>query len=283
MALLEATVSLGAGDIRYGVAGEGPPVVFLHPLLASALHWRKVVPPVAAAGLRCYTPTLPLGAHDIPMRPEADLSPLAMAELAAEFIQAMHVGPVTLVGNDSGGALTQIIAARHPELIERAVLTSCDAFEDFFPPTFRYLSWGVRVPGFAVAVGQSLRVRALRHTPLTFGWLAKHKIDHAVIDAYARPFLADAAIRRDVVKFIRGVDRRITCDAAEQLRTFDKPVLLAWAREDKVFSPSLARRLAALLPDARIAWIDDSYAFTPEDQPEVLARLIVDFCTGADA
>jgi pimeloyl-ACP methyl ester carboxylesterase len=261
------------------MAGQGAPVVFLHPLLASGLHWRKVVPPVAAAEFRCYTPTLPLGAHDLPMRPDADLAPVAMADLAAEFIRAMDVGPVTLVGNDSGGALTQIVATRHPDLVARAVLTSCDAFEDFFPPLFRYLSWGARVPGFAVAVGQSLRVRALRHTPLTFGWLAKHKIDHAVIDAYARPFLADAAVRRDVVKFIRGVDRKITLDAAEQLRTFDKPVLLAWAREDKVFAPSLATRLAEVLPDARLAWIDDAYAFTPEDQPEVLARLIIDFCS----
>ena len=274
-----ATVSLSAGEVRFGVAAEGPPVVFLHPLLASGRHWRKVVPQVAAAGFRCFTPTLPLGAHDLPMRPDADLAPVAMADLAAEFLRAIDVGPVTLVGNDSGGALTQIVAARHPDLVARAVLTSCDAFEDFFPPAFRYLSWGARVPGFAVAVGQSLRVRALRHTPLTFGWLAKHKIDHAVIDAYARPFLADAAIRRDVVKFIRGVDRRITMAAAEQLRSFDKPVLLAWSREDKVFSPSLATRLAEQLPNARVAWIDDSYAFSPEDQPEVLARLIVDFCS----
>lgn len=273
------SVSVGAGEVECAVLGEGPPVVFLHPLLASALHWRKVVPPVAAAGFRCVTPTLPLGAHQTAMRPGADLSPPAVAEMVHEILTAMDLGPVTLVGNDSGGAIAQILTATRPAAVARLVLTGCDALEHFFPPVFRYLSWGARIPGFAPAVGQVLRVRALRHTPLTFGWLAKHRVPHQVIDSYARPFLRDAAVRRDVIGFVRGVDSRDTCDAAERLQAFGKPVLIAWAREDRVFSPKLAERLAAMIPGATLRWIDDSYAFTPEDQPEVLAGLIVEFLT----
>ena len=270
-----------AGRLEVRVAGEGPPVVFLHPLLASALHWRKVVPLVAAAGFRCVSPTLPLGAHATPMRAGADVSPPAVVEMTRELITSLDLGPVTVVGNDSGGALAQMLAARHPDVVARLVLTSCDAFEDFFPPVFRYLSWGVRVPGFPMAVGQALRLRALRHTPLTFGWLAKQGVPHDIIDAYARPFLRDAGVRRDVVAFVRGVHHRHTCAAAEQLRTFDKPALIAWAREDRVFAPQLAERLAALLPAATLRWIEDSYAFTPEDQPEQLAGLIVEFLEAA--
>lgn len=174
-------------------------------------------------------------------------------------------------------APTQILTAAHPELVDRLVLTNCDVLEDFFPPVFRYLSWGARIPGFAKTVGQVLRVRALRHTPLTFGWLAKHGVPHDVIDGYAEPFLRNAGVRRDVIAFVRGVDSEQTCAAAERLRSFDKPVLLAWAREDRVFKPALAERLAALLPNATLQWIDDSYGFTPEDQPDELARLIIDF------
>ena len=272
-------VAVTGGELDVTVLGEGPPVVFLHPLLASALHWRKVVPIVAGAGFRCITPTLPLGAHPIAMHPGADGSPPAVAELVVEVITALETGPVTLVGNDSGGALAQMVTAAHPELVDRLVLTSCDAFEDFFPPVFRYLSWGARVPGFALGIGQALRFRALRRTPITFGWLAKHGLPHQVIDAYAAPFLGDRGVRRDALAFVRGVNSGLTCEAAEHLRSLSKPALIAWASEDKVFAPALAERLADLLPNATLRWIDDSYAFTPEDQPEVLARLIVAFCS----
>ena len=157
-------VTLPAGDIEYATQGQGPPVVFLHPLLASATHWRKVVPPVAAAGFRCVTPTLPRGAHQVAMRADADLAPPAVAELVAEFVAALELGPVTLVGNDSGGAIAQILTAAHPDMVDRLVLTGCDLLEDFFPPIFRYLSWGARVPGFGASVGQVLRVpRAAAH------------------------------------------------------------------------------------------------------------------------
>lgn len=272
------SVELSAGIIAYGDVGQGPPVVFLHPLLASAEHWRKVAPPVAAGGLRCLTPTLPLGAHATAMRPGADCSPLGLAGLVVEFVTALELGPVVLVGNDTGGALCQLIAAHHPEVVDRVVLTSCDALEYFFPPLFRYLTWAAAVPGFPYVVGQSLRLRGLRRLPITFGWLAKRPIPDDVLDAYAAPFLRDAGVRRDVVTFLRTVDNRLTCEAAERLRSFDRPVLLAWAREDRVFPLSLAERLHDLLPNATLDPIDDSYAFTPEDQPEVLARMIVEFC-----
>jgi pimeloyl-ACP methyl ester carboxylesterase len=258
--------------------GSGPPVVFLHPLLTSANHWRKVAPLVAAGGFECILPTLPLGAHRRAMPPSADLTPPGLVALVVDLIRRLGLGPVTLVGNDTGGALSQMIAAQHPEVVERLVLTNCDAFEQFPPPLFRYLTWGARVPGFALSVGQSLRVKALRHTPITFGWLAKNGIPDDVIDEYAAPFLRDRGVRRDVVKVLRGFDKRHTLLAAEGLRSFTKPALLAWAPEDKVFKTALAQRLLGVLPNAQLSLIDGSYAFTPEDQPQVLAQMIIDFC-----
>lgn len=272
-------VTVTAGQLDCAVRGDGPPILFLHPLLASALHWRKVVPLVADAGFRCVAPTLPLGAHRTAMRDGADLTPPGVATMVVEIIEALELGAVTLVGNDSGGALAQMVTVKHPDVVDRLVLTSCDALEDFFPPLFRYLSLGARIPGFAPIVGQVLRVRALRHTPPAFGWLAKRGVPHDVIDAYAEPFLTNAGVRRDAVAFVRGVSNRHTCEAAERLRSFPRPVLIAWAREDRVFKPAVAERLAEMWPSATLAWIDDAYAFTPEDQPEVLARLINDFCS----
>lgn len=271
-------VAVTGGEITCTTTGQGPPIVFVHPLLASPLHWRKVVPIVADAGFACVTPALPLGAHATAMRVDADLRPPAVARMIVEVVEALELGPVTLVGNDSGGALAQIVAARRPDVVARLVLTSCDSLEHFFPPLFRYLSWAARVPRFATVAAGALQVRPLRRTPLAFGWLAKYGVPDDVVDAYLQPLRADAGVRRDVTKFVRAVSNRYTLEAANHLRSFASPALVAWAREDRVFSPSLARRLAALLPNARLAWIDDSYAFTPEDQPEVLAGLIVGFC-----
>ena len=266
------------GAIDWTSFGDGPPIVFLHPLLTSATHWRKVAPLVAADGFRCILPTLPLGAHHRPMPAGANLSPIGLADLVVDLIGQIGAGPVTLVGNDTGGALAQIIAARRPDVVDRLILTNCDAFEQYPPPLFKYLTVGARIPGFALSVGQSLRVKALRHLPFTFGWLAKHRIPNEIIDEYAEPFLRDAAVRRDVVKVLRGMDKRHTLLAAERLRTFAKPVLLAWAEEDKVFKLSLAQRLQAQIPGAQLQTIEDSYAFTPEDQPHVIARMITTFC-----
>jgi len=120
-----------------------------------------------------------------------------------------------------------------------------------------------------------LRVPALRRLPIAYGWLAKRPIERAVEDAYVAPILRDAGVRRDTTAFLRGIDKRDTLAAAEQFGAFHKPVLLAWATEDRVFPPRYAERLAGAFPNARLERIADSYTFVPEDQPEQLADLIL--------
>jgi pimeloyl-ACP methyl ester carboxylesterase len=126
-------------------------------------------------------------------------------------------------------------------------------------------------------LAQLLRVRALQRLPFTFGWVAKRPIPPAIVDSYLLPSRRDRAVRRDLRRFLRGVHHRHTLAAARSLPQFTKPVLLAWAAEDRLFPLELAHRLAALLPHATVVTIPDSYTFVPEDQPELLARLVVDF------
>jgi pimeloyl-ACP methyl ester carboxylesterase len=122
-----------------------------------------------------------------------------------------------------------------------------------------------------------MRVPALRRLPVAYGWLAKHGIDDAVADGWVRPAAQDPAIRRDVGAVLRGLDPRHTQEAARKLASFEKPVLLAWSREDRFFPPDHAERLARAIPRARLEWIDDAWTFSPEDQPERVATLIADF------
>ena len=271
-------LALDSGTLRYFESGpsDGPAVVFVHGLLVNADLWRQVVPGLVDAGFHTYAVDWPLGAHEHAM-PAADLTPPGVADLIATFMDRLDLQDVTVVANDTGGALTQILMTRHPERIGRVVLTPSDSFERFFPPMFALLPHLAKIPGGTWLLIQALRSRFVQRLPIGFGWLTKRPIPLATVNSYVLPSRRDAAIRRDLRAFLRTVHKRHTLAAAEQLPSFTRPVLLAWATEDKLFPSSLAERLADRLPDARIVPIADSLTFVPEDQPAELVRLVTEF------
>ena len=271
------TVELSSGPIGYRERGEGDPVLFVHGLLVNADLWRTVAPVVSSAGFRCIAPDWPLGAHTRPMRAAADLSPSGIVELMREFLDHLDLDTVTLVANDTGGALTQLFIARYPERVARVVLTPSDCFEYFFPPTFRPLQWLSRMPGSVWPIVQLLRFPALQRLPIAFGWVAKHPIPEDIIRSYLGPSRCSGGVRRDVRKLLRGVDNRLTLAAIDHLRDYPGRVLLAWAEEDRLFPCALADRLADVFPHAEVVLIPDSYTFVPEDQPARLSEVILEF------
>jgi pimeloyl-ACP methyl ester carboxylesterase len=266
-------VALPQGTIRYRERGSGRPLVFLHGLLVNGDLWRKVVPEIAA-GHRCIVPDLPLGSHEVAMPPDADLSIPGLARLIADFLAALDLRDVVLIANDTGGALAQVTVTEYPERIGALVLTSCDTYENFLPPFFRPLQWLARVPWLLSLMMQPSRLRPLRRLPVAFGWLSKRPVEATYSDGYVRPFFADAGVRRDCVKVLRAIDPSYTLRAAEKLPGFDRPVLIAWAAEDRFFPVEHARRLAAACPHATLELIHDSYTFVSEDQPHELARVL---------
>lgn len=270
-------VAVTGGKVRYRERGDGPPVVFLHGVLVNGDLWRDVVPRVADAGFRCITPDLPIGGHELPMDESADLTPPGLARLIVEVIDGLGLDRPIVVGNDTGGALTQIAMAEHSDKVGPVVLTSCDAFENFFPPLFKYLSVTAKLPGAATMLAQTMRIKPLQRTPIAFGWLMTNPPPPEIMDSWIVPVRESGGVRRDVTKALRGVDKKHTLAAAEKLGGFDQPVLLAWADDNRVFPKKDAERLAQILPNARIEIVQDSRAFVPEDQPERLAELIVDF------
>lgn len=269
-------ISLPAGTIRYRDTGSGAPIVFVHGALVDSGLWRKVIP-LLDGRFRCLAPDLPLGSHRLPMPETVDLSPPALAQLVADFLTALDLEGVTLVGNDTGGAICQLVATRHPDRVGRLVLTPCDAFEHFPPPAFKYLPITARIPGATAVLAQSMRIPAMRRLPLAYGWLAKRPIPSEVLERWVEPLRDDAGVRRDTGKVLRGMSKRHTLEAAERLREFDRPTLIAWATEDRFFKLRLGERLADVIPNARLVRIDDSYTFISEDQPERLAAAISEF------
>jgi pimeloyl-ACP methyl ester carboxylesterase len=266
-------VTLPQGTISYRERGTGDPIVFVHGALVNADLWRKVVPQLAKDH-RCIAPDLPLGSHERAMPADADLSPPAAAKLIADFVAALGLENVTLVGNDTGGALCQLVVTRYPERIGRLVLTNCDAYDVFPPSLFKPLFRLAGVPGFVWTFAQPLRMTALRHSPIGFGWLAKKGIPKEITRSWLQPVLTDRGVRRDTAKLLKGAKPRHTQEAARHFGEFDKPVLVAWAPEKDFFPVEYGERLARDFPQGRLERVDDSWTFVPEDQPQRLAELI---------
>ncbi len=270
------TLDLGGGRaIRAHVTGEGPPIVFVHGALVNANLWRKVVPRLD--GFKRVTLDLPLGSHLEPMPRDADLRPPALADMIADSLAALELTDVTLVGNDTGGGLSQIVATRRPERIGALVLTSCDAFDSFPPRFFRIVLAPARVPGMIPIAFGALRLRPLRRLPIAYGWLTTGPIDRDAEDSYVLPVLTRGGIRRDVRKLLSGLDPTYTLDAAAKLASWDRPALIAWSEKDRFFPTEHAERLAKVIPNARLEWIEGARTFSMEDEPERVAAVIGSF------
>ena len=264
------------GTLRYRDSGTGPVLVFVHGLLVNGSLWRDVVPRLERRA-RCVVPDWPYGSHEIPLERGADCTPAGHAALIAEFLEALDLDDVTLVGNDSGGALSQIVAARHPERLGRLVLTPCDSFENFLPPMFKPLQLAAKVPGLLTLGTQPLRLRVLQRAPFAYGWLAKRPIPSDLLAEWTAHIFVNRRVRRDTIRFLRTISPRYTLDAAARLRGFEKPALIAWATEDRFFPFEHAERLARILPAARLERIPDARTFVSLDQPQRTAELIAEF------
>lgn len=264
-----------AGEIEVFERGEGPALVFAHGWLANANLWRNVVDRLADR-FRCLALDLPLGAHRLPVTPGADLSAAGCGALLGDAIETLGLAGATLVGNDSGGAYSQIALAHRPELADRLVLTSCETpYDEFPPPPFDGLPAAAADPAVLGQLLAALEDPEVRKLPAAFGLLAKHPIEPAVSDSYALPCSRDTEILRDTAKAMAGASTETVHRAgATLIANWEKPALLVWSRQDPVFPIEHARRYAEALPAARLVEVDDCFSFTPEDRPDAVADAI---------
>jgi len=280
-------IELSAGPIEYeDTGGDGPVIVLLHGLMMDSSLWEGPIADLAA-DFRCVAPTLPMGAHRRAMHADADLSLPGIARLVAEFLDRLDLREVTLVGNDTGGALVQLViteshmAGGSAQRVGRVVLASCEAFDNF-PPGLTgktLMLTGKLSPRLFGLFMQQMRVRFVRRLPIAFGWLTLR--GDAATARWVRPVLTRPEIRRDAVRALRAAAAAppVLVEAAERLPGFDRPALVVWATEDRVMPVDHGRRLAALFPQGRLAEVDDSYTLLPLDQPARLAQLIREFAT----
>jgi pimeloyl-ACP methyl ester carboxylesterase len=273
-------IELPAGTIRYREAGEGKPVVFVHGYLVDGRLWDGVVDGLSDR-YRCLAPDWPIGAQQIAMKQDADLSPYGIAAIIASFLDALDLEDVTIVGNDSGGAMSQVLVTRHPERIGRLVLTNCDTHENFPPGIFKTMPPIAKLPGGMDILAAPFRIPALARA--AFKPFTKKPIPPDLIASWMEPALHDPGVKRDTKKVTVGMNKRYTLEAAEKLRSSELPILLTWAPGDRLFPLKYAERLAGEVPNARIVQIPDAATFVPLDQPQRLADEIAGFVSSASS
>jgi pimeloyl-ACP methyl ester carboxylesterase len=267
-------IDLPAGRIRYRDEGEGRPIVFVHGFLVDGRLWDGVVDRLSDR-FRCLAPDWPIGAQQIAMKPDADLTPPGIAATIASFLEQLDLENVTIVGNDSGGAMSQVLATRHPERIGRLVLTNCDTHENFPPGIFKTMPPIAALPGGMALLSAPFRIGALARA--AFRPFTNEPLPPELVASWMRPALEDRDIRRDAKKATVGMNKRHTLEAAEKLRGSELPILLTWAPGDRLFPLAYAERLASEAGNARIVEIEGARTFVPIDQPQRLAEEIASF------
>jgi pimeloyl-ACP methyl ester carboxylesterase len=218
-----------------------------------------------------------MGAQREPMAPDADLTEQGVAGILADFLDALDLEDVTLVLNDWGGGQFLISDGRDKRL-GRLVLASCTAFDNYPPKPARPAALLCSLPGGGWVIAKLLGTKFFRHSNRAYGALTKRGLPDELFDDWFAPAVENPAVRRDLVKFATGAPpRQRLLELSEQMRTFTRPVLILWAREDRMMPLAHADRLAQLYPNATTVIVEDSWTLIPEDQPAAMAVALRNF------
>jgi pimeloyl-ACP methyl ester carboxylesterase len=256
------------GEIAYTEFGNGPSVLFIHGLGTSGVLWRHVIEQLRDTS-RCIAIDLP--AHGgSPARD--DMSPTALAQVAADLCDGLGLEQFDLVGNDTGGAVAQIFAARHPERIRSLALTNCDTEGNFPPPEFAPMIEAAKrgeIASMLVAIAADSS--SWRTSPTAAGYEHPEAIPDEVWRAYFEPIGATMERARDFERLMAALNPADLEAVSGPLRALDAPTLIVWGTGDAAFGIKWAYQLRDMLPGAHeVVEVDGAKLFFPEERPDDL-------------
>src|SRR5262245_15483646 len=262
------TVPTPSGRIAYVEQGAGPVALFVHGVLLNKHLWRHQLTHLSDIRRCIAVDWLAHGETDI--TGGQDVSVTANARMLEQFLDALHVEQVDLVGNDSGGGIAQIFSALHPHRVRSLTLTDCDVHDNWPPEAFK--------PFLAMAAGGGLRDtldamlsnKDIYRSPQALGPAYEHpeRVTDESIDTYLRPLVATEQRTRDFQRFLAAFDNAHTRAIEAQLKTLTAPTLIAWGTDDVYFDIRWSKWLAETIPGTRRRLeVEGGRIFFPEERP----------------
>jgi pimeloyl-ACP methyl ester carboxylesterase len=276
--VLKKFVEVGRAKIAYIEEGNGPSVIFIHGYPTSSFLWRKVIR-ILGSEYRCYAPDL-LGLGDTEVSLEEDFSMSSQAEMIKGFMDALKIDHASIVAHDQGGACGEIFATRYSDRVENLILVDCVAYDNW--PVSR-VKLRMRLAKFPITAWMSESYWLMKlFNSSNFGFRGsvydKSCITDEVIGEYLRPIYTTRERKRRFRRFLLSGNCQYTMGVASELQKFNKPTLIIWASEDRFLPVSWGEKLYNEIPGARrFEIIPFTGHLLPEEKPDEMAKLIVDF------
>jgi pimeloyl-ACP methyl ester carboxylesterase len=268
-------VETPSGRISYASAGSGPVALFVHGVVLNKHLWRHQL--VGLSDIRrCIAVDL-LAHGDTEITPDQDVSVTANAKMLKEVLDALKIGQVDLIGNDSGGGIAQIFAALNPERVRTLTLTNCDAHDNWPPETFKPFVDMVKAGGLRDTLDALLADKKIFRSPGALG-PAYERPEIATdkdIEIYLRPLVRSEQRTRDLQRFIVAFDNTLTRVIEPKLRKLEASTLIVWGTDDVYFPVKWAHWLAETIPGAKPpVELEGARLFFPEERAEKFNRLL---------
>jgi len=255
-----------SGTIGYVEQGSGPVALFVHGVLLNGYLWRHQLAQLSDVR-RCIAVDL-LAHGNTEVSATQDVSVTANANMLAEFLDAMKIDRVDLVGNDSGGGICQIFAALYPERLRSLALTNCDTHDNWPPEAFKPFVAMVAAGGLAETLNSMLADKSIFRSALAPAYERAEDVGDDTIETYLRPLLRSNQNTRNLERFVNAFDSRHTVQIEKQLRRVQAPTLIAWGTDDIYFDLKWSRWLADAIPGTRKrVEFASARIFFPEERP----------------
>ena len=266
-------VQTASGRISYTEQGTGPVALFVHGVLLNGHLWRHQLAQLSDFR-RCIAVDL-LAHGDTEIAPDQDVSVTANALMLKSFLDALNIGQVDLVGNDSGGGIAQIFAALYPERLRSLTLTDCDTHDNWPPEAFKPFLAMAAAGGVRGALEGMLADKSVYRSPQALGPAYEHpeRLSDESIETYLRPLVRTEQRTRDFQRFLAAFDNVQTVRLESRLRTLQVPTLIVWGTDDIYFPVKWSRWLADTIPGTRRrVELEGARIFFPEERWAELNR-----------
>lgn len=243
------TVTTPSGVVSYVERGSGPTALFVHGVLLNGYLWRHQLTDLSDTH-RCIAVDLLAHGHT-EANDGQDVSVTANATMLAQFLDALAIDRVDLIGNDSGGGICQIFAATHPHRLRSLTLTNCDAHDNWPPEAFQPFVAMVAAGGLEDTLRAMRADKAVYRDALAPAYERPQDVSDEVIETYIGPFLNSPKRLKELERFVNAFDCHHTLAIEDGLRQLQAPTLIAWGTDDVYFPLEWSRWLQQTIPGTR--------------------------------